>query len=462
MRRLRLVVLPPLLVGAAVLALLLLDDGDREAPAPGGFELVGHEPLSARGMNSALALHRDYGYVGSRTDGSHEHGGILVVDLSDPADPRVVSEIGTPAAANPGETSRELRVWPRQDLLVTLNFRCDLAAACRDRPRVPTTFRFLDLRGDRARSPLLIASYDAPPTSHEFFLWADPEDPSRALLYVSVVEGIVVLDISRARAGRVTELARWEVPERSAPVHSVGVSRDGRRAYLAALEDGVIVLDTSAIAEGSSEPRVEELTSPGTRPSWRAPGAHSAIVVPDSDHLLTTDEVYGSAADPSGGCPWGWVRLIDASDERAPSVRSEYRIDPWNTTCAEDVDPDRDLFASFSSHNPTTTGDLALVTWHSAGLQAIDLDDLDTPRQLAEFIPEPLGEVATEDPALTEGPEKVAMWSYPIVREGLVHVVDIRNGLYVLRYRGPHATELDNIGFLEGNSNLGDPLSRTR
>ena len=58
-RRLRLVVLPALLVAAAVLAFLLLDDGDREAPAPGRFELVGHEPLFGRGMNSALALHRD-------------------------------------------------------------------------------------------------------------------------------------------------------------------------------------------------------------------------------------------------------------------------------------------------------------------------------------------------------------------------------------------------------------------
>jgi hypothetical protein len=35
----------------------------------------------------------------------------------------------------------------------------------------------------------------------------------------------------------------------------------------------------------------------------------------------------------------------------------------------------------------------------------------------------------------------------------LIYVVDIRNGLYVLRYTGPHA---DEVAFLEGNSNLGD------
>jgi hypothetical protein len=33
--------------------------------------------------------------------------------------------------------------------------------------------------------------------------------------------------------------------------------------------------------------------------------------------------------------------------------------------------------------------------------------------------------------------------------------VDIRNGLYVLRYTGPGAKEVSKIKFLEGNSNLG-------
>jgi hypothetical protein len=46
----------------------------------------------------------------------------------------------------------------------------------------------------------------------------------------------------------------------------------------------------------------------------------------------------------------------------------------------------------------------------------------------------------------------------PIVRHGLVYVVDIRSGIYVLRYTGPRAKEIKRIRFLEGNSNLGDAL----
>jgi hypothetical protein len=42
------------------------------------------------------------------------------------------------------------------------------------------------------------------------------------------------------------------------------------------------------------------------------------------------------------------------------------------------------------------------------------------------------------------------------VQDGLIYLVDLRNGLYILRYRGPCQEELDSVSFLEGNSNVGD------
>jgi len=64
-----------------------------------------------RGMNAAIAVHGDYAYIGSRTDGGHAgqpQGGLMVVDISDPSDPTL---LGPPF--EPGESSRELRVWTR-------------------------------------------------------------------------------------------------------------------------------------------------------------------------------------------------------------------------------------------------------------------------------------------------------------------------------------------------------------
>ena len=100
--------------------------------------------------------------------------------------------------------------------------------------------------------------------------------------------------------------------------------------------------------------------------------------------------------------------------------------------------------------------DLIFDSWHSGGEQAIDVSDPGVPAQAGWFSPTPLATVANEDPALSRGPNKVVMWSFPIIRDGLIYVVDIRNGLYVLRYTGPPADEVAAISFLEGNSDLGD------
>ena len=123
--------------------------------------------------------------------------------------------------------------------------------------------------------------------------------------------------------------------------------------------------------------------------------------------------------------------------------------------------PSQDLnYTSYSTHNLTVLPDVAIVAWHSDGLRAVDISDPANPVSAGAFVPEPLASVATEDPALSRGiVNHVVMWSYPIIKDGLIYVVDIRNGLYVLRYTGPHADEVSGTGFLEGNSNLGDAVT---
>jgi hypothetical protein len=433
---------------------------------PGSLTLVGHDPLLQRGMNAALAVWQDFVYVGSRTDGSegHPHAGVLVVSIDDPANPQVTGEIGPPDEGNPGETARELRVWPAQRLLMVLNFECDpFLHACSGFPVEPTV-RFYDIAGEHAGDPVLVSTYRPTRTPHEFFLWQDPIDPRRALIFMSTPgfeEGsLIVTDISEAREGRFQEVASWTTsfpdPGPDDNLHSLSVSPDGTRAYLAFLTAGFFVLDTSEVARGLPEPAIRLVTPLADRAQWPGRGAHSAVKVPGRDLVLTTDEVYGGPS-PDDGCPWGWVHLIDVSDESKPEVISEYKVHPYNDEayCSQ-VSAERDEGSSFSSHNPTVTEHLALVTWHSAGLQVFSTKDPAQPKQLAEFVPEPLDTVAMEDPALSSGPDKVVMWSYPVIEDGLIYVVDIRNGLYVLEYHGPYGREVASIRFLESNSNLGD------
>jgi hypothetical protein len=476
------------------------------------FTLVGANPLGGRGMNAAVAAFDHYVYVGNRTDGSsrcgagdpraavtgidscpHPDPGVLVVDVADPADPTVVGQFGEEfvTGANQGQTSRELRVWPQQKLLMVMYFRCSSAIhAC---PPSADTFqiRFFDI-SDPVH-PALVSSYVPSRKPHEMYLWLDPRDPDRALLWLSTpttsvnpeMANLVITDISRAREGVFTEIAKGNFnqffPGAENPanydsdlsLHSMTPSVDGTRTYLAYLRGGFGVLDTTKIARdeipvGTVESLNDDLITPPPFPTWgtgphceghTAAGcaeSHSAVPLPGRPFAITIDEVYGTFTVPSFGWPWGWMRTWNVAQPRRPHQIGEYKI--LQNTEAYTPAPGENEFNSYSSHNPTPTRNLVFDSWHSGGEQAIDLSDPGHPVQAGWFAPTPLSAVANEDPALSAGPNKNVMWSFPIIRKGLIYVVDVRNGLFVLHYTGPHASEADAIRFLEGNSNLGDAL----
>jgi hypothetical protein len=452
------------------------------------FELVGHEPLFNRGMNAAPAMYEEFVYVGNRTDGSpgHPRPGVLIVDAGDPADPEIVGEIGPPNAGNVGETTRELRVWPQKKLLIVESFTCSSVIHACPGTQVTPTFRFFNLTDPT--DPELVLTYvprqqdGRVRTPHEFFLWTDPDDSDRALLWVSTPTSstnpnnanLVIYDISAVpEGGAVRQVAQgnWtqlfpDANKSNIALHSMTPTVDGSLTHLAYLSGHYLALDTSEVADGVAPGEVVDLnddlfTDPANRPTWENPNpGHSAVPVPGRPFVLVTDEVYGKFTDPSFGCPWGWSRMIQAADPRRPHIVGEYMVtENTEAFCGSPRDdPATELFTSYASHNPTLLRRLALVTWHSAGLQAVDISNPSQPKQAGWYSPTPLAAVATEDPALSRGPNKVVMWSFPIVKDGLIYVVDVRNGLYVLRYTGPQADRVAAIDFLEGNSTLGDAL----
>ncbi len=244
-----------LLALVAVLAIPATSAAQLPSSTPGtsrNFELVGHNALFNRGMNSAAAMYHNYIYVTNRTDASpgHLRPGILTVDISRPARPRVVSEIGPPGAANVGESTREARVWPQERLLIVQNVACGVALHACTRTPVAPTFRFFDLTGRNAANPQLIATYTPEHMPHEFVIWVDPNRPGRALLYYSHSTtstdpneaSIIAVDVSNARNGVFREVAHWtgthlysaeDREARDVFVHSLDVSSDGTRAYVA-------------------------------------------------------------------------------------------------------------------------------------------------------------------------------------------------------------------------------------
>jgi hypothetical protein len=445
--------------GRLICALLGACGGDAAAPdaAVDHFELVGHADLGARGMNAALAVAGDVVYVGSRID----TGTVRIVDVSDPARPVEVGAIAAPDEGLPGFSSRELRAVPDLDLLIVLDLQCspDLHG-CGDALTDEEGLKLYDI-SDR-RNPRRVGTYQfargspiRPRAPHEFFLW---RDGARVLVHAAVpynAPQFEIVDVSDPAAPAqvvawdpITDGGLRETRGDSNLLHSVSVSRDGRTAWFSHLQGGVFAVDVGDVVDGVAPLALSLITPSAMVPDWTPPepaGPHSAVPVPGRDLLIVTDEVY---PEPYGaGCPWGWVHVVDVADPTAPVVVSEVKL-PENEQACDGVGP----AIAFTAHNTTATSNLAMVTWHSGGLVAIDLADPAAPRIAAQFRPEPLPAVAVEDPGL--GGDPVTMWSYPVVQDGLIYVVDIRNGLYVLRYVGEHAEELEVPGPYEGNSAL--------
>ena len=439
---------------------------------PPGFEVVGHSDLDGRGMNAALAVAGDVVYVGSRTDAPHPHAGVLIVDVGDPTAPVVVGELGPPDEGLVDMSSRELRADPDRHLLFVLNFACDEQLhLCHGDPAAFATtggaaetdnLKIYDVADPRAPRLVGVHDFGSYPMHdavkpHEMFLW---QGGGRELMYVSTPGGppsLQVLDVTDPTAP--VRVATWDPAFLGGPrgdrghgaLHSLSVSDDGRVAYLAHLGNGFLELDTSELADGTPSPAIGEVGAEADRLDQSpplAPATHSAVALPGRPFVLLTDEVYERPVDV--GCPWGWVRTVDVSDPAHPAFAGDFKL-PENdpATCEPGVPP---VQPNYTSHNPTVTEHLALVTWHAAGLLALDTSDPAHPTEVARFVPEPLAHVDDEDPTLGDAP--VAMWSYPVIADGLIYVVDIRNGLYVLRYHGPFEDEVASRRMLEGNSNV--------
>jgi hypothetical protein len=397
-------------------------------------------------MNAALAVAGDTVYVGARNDSQP----ILIVDVADPAAPAIVGEV--PGLA--GMSQRELRAVPDLNLLVVLSMQCSPQLHACTGAGETESLKLYDI-ADR-RAPALLSTYPIagsrffPRGPHEFYL---RRDGARVLLYVAAPGASPSLEIVDATDPRApTKFATFDprmaglMPRGPDDIlHSVTASSDGNQLYLSHQLSGLLV------ADGSALPAITLMTPPSAALDFSPPGTmgpHSAVPIPGRDALIVTEEVYPI---PFGtGCPWGHLRTVDVSNPGVPVLLAELGV-PENdpATCAGR--PMEDLVA-FTAHNTTTTQNLALVTWYAAGLQAIDVSDPAKPRALGELRPEPIPTVAVEDPYL--GGNGIEMWSYPVIKDGLIYVVDVRNGLYILRYTGLWEEQVAGEEFLEGNSNL--------
>ena len=134
----------------AIVALLLLLPATALSGPPrktGEVKQVGHEPLMNRGMNAAPRS--------TATTRTSEAGPTAATRACRTAASwswtsriRRPNLLGPPLDAKPGESSRELRVWRSQDILIVLNTNCGVGDTLHHctQPSI-SNFRFYDISG---------------------------------------------------------------------------------------------------------------------------------------------------------------------------------------------------------------------------------------------------------------------------------------------------------------------------
>ena len=425
-----------------------------------GFQLVGHTDLGNRGMNSPLAVAGRCAYVGDRSYVATPRAGagIAIVDVSRPSRPTRVGTI----PARPDTTQRELRADAGLGLLVVEDYSPYIGSALSGGDAYSgNDLQVYDISGD-CRRPRLLSTYDFGVRSpHEFFLWKDPKHPGRVLAYVTstfYAPGLTVLDLTDPTAPKVA--AVYDTPQQAASgtsdvvatqnpasyIHSIAVSDDGTRAYLGNWDYGTYVVDTSGLADPAGVPVIRPLS---TNVLDYGANVHGTVPVPGKPYGVMVQEEYAAAGR---SCPFGWLRMADLTDPSAPKLAGGYKLPENDCTKAKAAN------GTFTAHNQTTFPSVTLLTWYSGGLRAVDTTNPMKPVEAGFFVPK-----ATQDAPLerdtrlffagsTNDRRTGAMWSYPVVQDGLVYVVDIDLGLYVLRYTGPHAKEVSQAAYVEGNS----------
>ncbi len=132
------------------------------------------------------------------------------------------------------------------------------------------------------------------------------------------------------------------------------------------------MVDVSAFTDTDPATNTYRLITPAANrvqwSDWRAQRDQAW----NQDAVYVSDEVYGTATADGHGCPWGWTRFVDIKDPTKPAVVGEYRLPENQPLGCATFNPPR---TSYSAHNPTLTPHIAFSTWHSGGLQAMDVSD---------------------------------------------------------------------------------------
>jgi hypothetical protein len=295
------------------------------------------------------------------TNALDAEGGVNVLDMSDPTRPALTARLITPAMNTPHES---LVLSQRRGLLVAVAGNLVTNVGQID---------IYDVSGD-CRHPELRSTTPVGFLGHESGL-----APDGRTFYSASPAGqtIVAVDISNPSLPVPIWFGNYDS-------HGLSIRDDGNRAYVAGIDSGLIILDTSEIQARVPGPTEREIA----RLQWRSmsiPQNAIPITIKGHPYLVEIDE-FGAQSEVGAG------RIIDIGDETRPRVVSNLRLEvhqPENFPAQGGDNGAQNPVQGYAGHycNVPTRVDPPIVACSMilSGLRVFDIRDPEHPREIAYF-----------------------------------------------------------------------------
>ena len=335
--------------------------------------------------------------------------GVAVLDMTDPSKPVRTATLTSPAMLTPHES---LLVNQRRGLIAAVAGNLAFQAGQVD---------LYDASAD-CRTPVLKSTLPVGILGHESGFSPDGNTFWAASLGAGVLTAV---DVSNPSTPRTVYTGNHDT-------HAVTISDDGNRAYLAAGAgfprnevglpsdvDGLVVLDVSQVQSRQPAPQVPVVGST-TWSSVTIPQAALPVTIGGKPYLVEMDEfAYNGNRIAGNGERVGAARIIDISDDTAPKVVSNIRLEvnqPENRAAIAG-DPDAtSATGGYAGHYCAVPQredpGIVACTFLASGLRVFDIRDPLAPKEIAYFVrPVPPGGPANSafsSPSFS--PERNEIW----------------------------------------------------
>lgn len=384
---------------------------------------------------SDIAFQGRYAYQGN-------YNGFQITDISDPEQPRVVSQVNCPGSQN------DISVYGNLVFTSTDSRRSDdgcssFALSPRTTPSSTDPnaeywegIKVFDVSNPAA--PVHVTSVETDCGSHTHTLLPEPAN-NRVLLYVSSYDlnsaakdcrlsstpeddhdKISIIEVPLADPAAASVIAEPILfPDGGFPGSST--TRQTRGCHDITVYQALDLAAGACMGEGVlmdiSDPVAPRVVSSRTDPNFAF--WHSATFTNDGDTVVFTDELGGGGAptcNPTIGSTRGADVLFDVSDPTNPTFLSYFKI-PRTQSNQENC------VAHNGNFLPVEGRDIYVQAWYQGGVSVVDMTDPTAPREIGFFDRGPL----SADRLILGG-----SWS-AYFYNGFIYSNDIQQGLDVLR-----------------------------